>query len=321
MSSLAMSAILFRSGFSQQGIKRQDIMTSTGQSTRDGVVVREVAITAREEATAAATATGIEIREVRTADGAREIIALLDRVWEIGAGKSHLDQGLVVALAHAGNYVSVALADGEPVGAGIGFFGAPPGRNLHSHIVGVLPDAASRGIGKALKLHQKAWCLDRGITEMTWTFDPLVSRNAYFNLHQLRVEATAYYVDFYGEMKDGINSGQPSDRMLVTWRLDRTPPSRPDSQRQVDVLSVGSGETPRPARIAVADAFPDADADAGSTARVELPRDIEAIRKADPDLARQWRIALRDALTGLLDEGWRIVDFEKNGTYLLERKA
>ena len=75
-------------------------------------------------------------------------------------------------------------------------------------------------MGFALKLHQRAWCLDRGITLMEWTYDPLVARNAYFNLSKLGATVAEYLPDFYGVMGDGINRFDESDRILVHWPLE-----------------------------------------------------------------------------------------------------
>ena len=84
-----------------------------------------------------------------------------------------------------------------------------------------------RNVGYALKLHQRAWALQRGIATITWTFDPLVRRNAYFNLAKLGVRATRYLPNFYGAMQDPINAGDDTDRLLVDWDL-ASPPKRPD---------------------------------------------------------------------------------------------
>ena len=79
---------------------------------------------------------------------------------------------------------------------------------------------AGRHVGFALKLHQRAWCLDRGITLLEWTYDPLVARNAYFNLGKLGARVAEYLPDFYGVMGDGINRYDESDRILVHWSLE-----------------------------------------------------------------------------------------------------
>ena len=77
----------------------------------------------------------------------------------------------------------------------------------------------SHGVGFALKQHQRAWGLDRDLSEMTWTFDPLVSRNARFNLTKLGAHASEYAVDFYGPMMGEMNANDQSDRLVAVWPL------------------------------------------------------------------------------------------------------
>ena len=81
------------------------------------------------------------------------------------------------------------------------------------------PGLTGRHVGFALKLHQRAWALLRGVSEIAWTFDPLVSRNAYFNLVKLGAQPAEYLPNFYGTMLDTINGDDDSDRLLVRWRL------------------------------------------------------------------------------------------------------
>src|SRR5207237_5804729 len=99
--------------------------------------------------------------------------------------------------------------------------GTPPSDlHMHSHILGVVPQNERHGLGFDLKQHQRQWCLARGVKVIEWTTDPLVRRNAYFNLTKLGAEAPEYFVNFYGQMRDGINAGEESDRLLIRWHLD-----------------------------------------------------------------------------------------------------
>lgn len=267
---------------------------------------------AEDEYAAAAETARIDVREIHTADEAARASMLLDEVWNVDeTGTNVFEPSLIIAFAHAGNYVSAAYSVDEPdemIGVTIGFFGQPLGTVMHSHIAGVRHQIIGRGAGSAMKLHQRLWCLNLGITEMTWTFDPLIARNAYFNFQRLGVGMVEYLEDFYGQMRDGVNSGQASDRMMVSWPLDR------------------------PARASVVDpgsAFPCLRADdEGEPLLSEVPKetefvsldfpsDIEDLRGQDADLASRWRLALRTALTGLVGDGWIVDTCLKGGTYLL----
>lgn len=258
----------------------------------------------------AARASRVEIRALWTADEMEAVSALLAEIWGTPADRSQVAPGMLVALAHAGNYVAGAYRDGALVAASVGFFHVPSARALHSHITGVLRDHAAAGIGRAIKFHQRAWSLERGVTTMTWTYDPLVARNAYFNLRKLGGRSTEYLPDHYGAMIDGLNLGQASDRMLLTWDLE----------------DLGENRNPAPvpefAALRRGADGPEVDLRIPATAarvRLELPDDIEALRIADPGRAGEWRSALRAASVALLADGWQIVDYDRSGHYVAER--
>ncbi len=253
---------------------------------------------------ACATA-GIELVGVHDAAGCHETAAVLDRVW----GEAQ-PVDVLVALAHSGNYVALAQRDGRSIGAAMGFFG-PPDTPFHSHAVGIVPGAVGGGIGRAVKLHQRAWCLDRGVTAMAWTYDPLIARNSHFNVHRLGARPVSYHRDFYGELSDTINAGQASDRMLLRWDLLTAGPSDAGvpTDEPVHVALAASGDGPGVYRPMPADHT--------GAVLVEVPRDIEGLRLSDPVVAAAWRAATRAAFTDLLDAGHTVDDFVERTTYLL----
>lgn len=241
---------------------------------------------------------------------------LLNRIWSTPSDEDLIAMGELVALAHAGNYVTLVERGGIPVGGAVGFFG-PPGRPLHSHIVGVHSAAAGQGIGRAIKLHQRAWSLDRGVDMMTWTYDPLIARNAYFNIRTLGARPTEYHHDFYGPMDDGINRGQFTDRMVMSWDLRRTGPAptttgAPDDDDARTHVGLANDDdkpgswTPPPEGH-------------NGPVLVGVPRRIEALRIEDGELARSWRQESRSAFTDLLDDGWTVHDFRPSGHYVFGR--
>lgn len=257
-------------------------------------------------ATTALERAGIHVAQVHDAADCRRLSEVLGRVWgRDGAGL--LDPALLVALAGAGNHVAIALHRDEPIGGSMGFCG-PPGRPFHSHIVGLLPEAAGRGAGRAIKLAQRAWCLELGIDRMTWTFDPLVRRNAHFNVRVLGARPVAYLPSHYGELRDAINAGHDTDRALVEWDLTRTPPDPRVVTAEGHAAVRDAEGTPTPY------AAPQAGAD---VTLVGVPDDIQAIRRDDPDRAREWRAQTRAALTELMHAGWVVDDFTDAGQYVL----
>jgi predicted GNAT superfamily acetyltransferase len=253
---------------------------------------------------AAATAAGVEVRAL-----SGDALAGATEVWRTVWDDPVMERHLLTALAHAGNYVAGAFVGDRIVGATAGFFGPPAAATMHSHVAGVVPGLANTGVGTAMKLHQRAWCLDRAVETMTWTFDPLVARNAAFNVRRLGATLDHYLVDFYGVMTDGVNAGQGSDRILVRWALGAPLPSvSRDPQPAPAILSVGEDLAP------VVGAIP-ADASAVS---LLVPSDIEGLRRDKPELAARWRIALRDAMLERWEAGWRPTAVGRDSRYLME---
>lgn len=267
-----------------------------------------------DAALAAAVGAGITVRDL----DATEMVAasaLLAEVWRTGPRESPMEPGLLVALGFAGNYVSGAFDDtGVMVGACAGFLGAPLGGLLHSHVAAVRP-GAPRGVGTALKLHQRAWCAARGIGVIAWTYDPLIARNAWFNLGRLGAHVEAYLIDFYGPMDDGLNAGDESDRLLVHWPVEPTVVTpAPEPVRTHAALVTDADGGPRPAVDVPAHV---------ETVTLAVPPDVEALRASerpgDRAAASRWRAAFRAAYADLHDQGWRVRGFVKTGHYTLSR--
>jgi predicted GNAT superfamily acetyltransferase len=278
-----------------------------------------VADAAGRAAEAAARASGVVVRELADIRQLTEVVGLLATIWGRPANPPMTIE-LLRAFTKAGNYVAGAFDDGRLLGACVGFFHDPADRALHSHIAGVSPEAAGRKVGFALKLHQRAWTLRRGVSEIAWTFDPLVARNAYFNLAKLTARVEEYLPDFYGPMSDAINGDEDSDRLLVRWRL-RDPgvalASAGDRAGVVAEKEIAAGAVV--ALTTAGDGGPLTGALDGRTSLVAVPPDIEKLRATDPALARRWRVAVREALTGLAARGGRIDGFDRAGWYLVRR--
>jgi predicted GNAT superfamily acetyltransferase len=205
-------------------------------------------------------------------------------------------------------------------GAAVGFFGRDEhGPHLHSHLAGVERGGLGQGVGRALKLHQRAWTLARDVGEVHWTYDPLIGRNAYFNLQKLGAEAAEYLPGFYGRMTDGINSGDLTDRILVVWRLaDPRVAALAGGAPGEDVDAAGAeplvsrdGDEPVVHEPAVHEPG------RAPAVTVAVPADIEALRGRDPGAALRWRHAVRDALMGRLAAGYRIAGMSRDDRYLL----
>jgi predicted GNAT superfamily acetyltransferase len=265
-------------------------------------------------AEAAAAAAGVRVRELRELDELDAVYRLYDGIWRPDPRNPPVTTELLRALTKAGNYVVGAFDGDAMVGACVGFFAAPSEGALHSHVAGVSGQA--RGIGFALKVHQRAWAMLRGVDVISWTFDPLVRRNAYFNIVKLAARPTEYLTNFYGDMHDGINSGGDTDRLLVRWEL---------SSPAVAVAASGVPAVAELASDAVvalssgADGGPVFGTLAGETLLVAVPPDIEGLRRTDLATAQAWRTAVREVLGTLLAEGATVTGFDRAGWYVLSR--
>jgi len=247
-----------------------------------------------------------EIEELTELDDLRELVQLFLDIWERST-EPPVNSDVLRALSHAGNYIAGSRSGGRLIGGIVGWLGMHPDGELllHSHILGVLPAKEARGLGFALKQHQRTWCLQRGVRTIEWTFDPLIRRNAYFNLNKLGAGAAEYLVDYYGAMNDGINTGDQSDRILVRWDLDGDAlASEVDAAGVPALLSIGDGREPLIERI-------------GPPATCTVPDDIVAIRHTRPDLGRRWREALRDTLGAHVMAGGRLKGVTRDGVYVL----
>jgi predicted GNAT superfamily acetyltransferase len=235
---------------------------------------------------------GLEIRRLETAAEMRAVERVLQQVW--GTSTPFAGVELLRAIAHGGGYVAAAFDAGNVVGASFGFLARHRGEPaLHSHVTGILPGVQHGGVGRAMKNHQRAWAASQGLQWVTWTFDPLVRRNAWFNIQVLGAEVGEYLEDFYGPMTDSVNSNDESDRLLAAWRCDGTDPGEPDDDDAT------------------------AEPDDPAAARVPTPEDIVVLRRTDPAAALAWRRRVRDELGGRLARGGTVTGFTRDGEYLV----
>jgi predicted GNAT superfamily acetyltransferase len=285
----------------------------------------DTAVDAGRTAAAAAAAAGVGIRLLDDMRDLAAVRALYEGIWHTGATNPPVTADLLRALVQAGGYVAGAFDDRgvgpELVGACFGFFGPPAARNLHSHIAGTLPRVRGRQLGFALKLHQRAWALRHGADTITWTYDPLIRRNAHFNLGRLAASVDAYLPRLYGALDDSINRDDETDRILVRWEL-RSPQALEAAERRPRLVDAAAAR----AAGAVVAVQPDASdaprvtASHAGTVLVGVPADIERLRETDPRRAADWRLAVRDVLGALLTEGATVRGFDRAGWYIVDRQ-
>jgi len=229
----------------------------------------------------------LQVRLLEEVADLSDVDDLFVQVW--GRGVPVLGVELMRAISHAGGYICGAYLDGRMVGASAAFLGRHGSRlALHSHATGVSPSARGLQVGRALKLHQRDWAREQGVEVITWTFDPLVRRNAWFNLARLGARPVEYLIDFYGPMSDAINAGDETDRLLLAWEVNESA-AAPEPIPHEGLL------------------------------RIPTPADIESMRYDDPAAARQWRQQLRAALHDPVQQH-RVVGFTSEGDYLVRAR-
>jgi predicted GNAT superfamily acetyltransferase len=263
----------------------------------------------------------LDIRPLHTAEEMNQVEALQQVVWP-GDDLAIVPAHVLLTAAHNGGLVAGACAGERLAGFVFGFLGfheTEPARRLKhcSHMLGVHPDFRSAGVGHALKTYQREHVLRQRLDLITWTYDPLLARNAQLNIAKLGAVCTTYLPDLYGPMRDSLNAGLPSDRFQVEWWIT--------TRRVADRLGGAPGDRPRLADLSAACAVwlnppssdgvpqpPNPDADASTNASpvlIEIPADFLALKAADPALALRWRLGTRAAFQALFRQGYVVTDF------------
>jgi predicted GNAT superfamily acetyltransferase len=274
----------------------------------------------------------IVIRDLTSFHDLEQAEAVEREVWGL-ADRDAMPMTLAIAIKEAGS-VWVGAFDGPKLaGFAFAFLGMEHGHLiLHSHLLAVREAYRNLDLGYKLKLAQRERALAMRVPEMTWTFDPLQSKNAHLNFGKLGVVSESYKVDFYGPETSSVLHRNSTDRLWVRWPLasrrvrDRLQGKdyRPEvldafSRLQPLVLFNGDGKPLRTDLVAAL---------ARQRIAVQIPSDIGAVEQKDPGLARDWRQATRWAFTEALKGGFFVAEFcstvrgkQGPGNYLLEKGA
>ena len=272
----------------------------------------------------------IVIRELETVSDLQRALELEKEVWEC-ADSDVVPVTLAVATRAAGAIWLGAFHGSEMVGFAFALPSLEEGSlGFHSHTLGVRASYSSAGVGYQLKLAQRKRALARGIKKMTWTFDPLRSRNAHLNFSKLGVVSDSYRVDFYGSATTSPLHSNGTDRLWVTWHLGEIRVEERlrgkdirgevlDALAHLEPLVRFNGDG-RPAESELAPAV------ARQRIAIEIPGDIGVLERDNIALAREWRRATRRALTEALKAGFVVKEFCRSirgqqgpGAYLLEK--
>jgi predicted GNAT superfamily acetyltransferase len=277
----------------------------------------------------------IVIRDLQSFEDLKQVEAVEKEVWAL----SDLDTmplTLTIATRESGSIWIGAFDGSRLVGFAFGILGLEGIRpNIHSHMLAVLEPYRSLDLGYKLKLAQRERALsmrvgDVRITEITWTFDPLQSRNAHLNFAKLGVISESYKIDFYGPETSSVLHRNGTDRLWVKWpiaskRVQGRIQGKDNRSEMVDTLKtlsalVSFNGDGRPHRAELASAVQ------RQRIAIEIPSDILSIEKKDPALAHEWRLATRWAFTEARKSGFFVAEFcrmvrgqQGPGVYLLEK--
>ena len=257
----------------------------------------------------------VTIRDIDTLAEMRQIEVLQKEIW----GVEDLEVFPALALRplkELGAVLIGAFNNHDLVGFVFGFPGIIEGETvIHSDLLAVKPEFRSLNLGFLLKLAQRDKALSLGVNKITWTFDPLQSRNAHLNFAKLGVTSRRYEVNFYGETTSFLHRGS-TDRLWVTWDLKSERVKRrlaqeeladsalPDSYKLVNINAQGSPTVNL--------------ATASNTLVIEI-----LLAQVGPEMTDSWRIATREAFLFALREGYEVKEFlrgPKIGQYVLTRE-
>ncbi|GAB4542715.1 MAG: hypothetical protein Kow0063_35090 [Anaerolineae bacterium] len=276
----------------------------------------------------------IQIRPVQTHQEYRAVEHLQRQVWGLEDVEIVPDHLLLTAQKNGGLVLGAFDASAghdarQLIGFVFGFIGlSDDGRVKHcSHMAGVAPDYQNRNLGYRLKLAQREHVLRQGLDLITWTFDPLESRNASLNFRKLGAACRVYLRDLYGRMRDTLNVALPSDRFQVDWHIasnhvadrlaGKCPPLSLAMLRSEGVPLLNPplpGDPPRPASRTLPLE--------GRRLLIQIPACFQAIKSFDMELARAWRMHTRELFETAFARGYVVIDliFENGQSYYLLEK-
>lgn len=242
-------------------------------------------------------------------------------VWH-GSETDVVPAHVFITAIHNGGLVIGAFLEGELVGFVFGFPGldfTPDGpRPKHcSHMMGIRPGHRDSGVGFALKRAQWQMVRRQGIDHITWTYDPLLSRNAYLNIAKLGAVCNIYRRSEYGDMRDGLNAGLPSDRFQMDWwvntrRVERRLGKRARRPLKLEDFSKAELQPLYTPQVDASNLLQPPEHFAPLEGRLllaEIPPDFDALKEADFTLARDWRFFSREVFETAFARGYIVTDF------------
>ena len=246
---------------------------------------------------------GIVIRDCATLEEYLECVAIQEETW--GRGFSERVPAAILRVTQRVGGVTAAAFDahGRMLGFVFGMTGVQGHELVHwSDMLAVRPEARGRHLGERLKHYQRDKVCALGVSRMMWTFDPLVSRNAHFNINRLGAVPTEYAVNMYGTTRSALHGVLPTDRFIVAWDCAAATPraTHDENGAYADAPLLNPVSNGTPSYSDVNDAV---------RLRVQIPVDIQPILQDQPALATRWRDVTRRAFAERLTDGYSVTAF------------
>jgi predicted GNAT superfamily acetyltransferase len=267
---------------------------------------------------------GIYLRPIKTPQDMAQVEEIQRMVWP-GSETDIVPAHLLLAVVRNGGLAIGAFEDQRLIGYVLGFLGTDaesPDRPAmarlkhYSHMMGVHPEYRDRGVGFKLKCAQRDAVIDQGVRLVTWTYDPLQSRNAHLNIRKLGAVSHRYIRDFYGDMRDALNVGYPSDRFQVEWWVtsSRVKERLAGNRKPLDLANFlgGGAKKVNPATLGKDDLLYPSDQTfpvEGMLILVEIVPDIARVKVKDLDLAQAWREHTREIFEEAFAKNYIVTDF------------
>lgn len=261
----------------------------------------------------------IDIRQLTTVAELQHIPDLERNVWDMAPIPIHQ----TFTASTNGGIILGAFKEDEMIGFLYSFPGFD-GKQIYlcSHMLGILPEYQIKGLGKKMKLKQAELAKQHGYTLITWTFDPLESKNAYLNIHKLGAVGASYSPDHYGDLQDGLNNGLPTDRITIKWHLlDDQSIQQEQATLKRDHILLDVNEQLHPT---ITKPFSKKELEKESKWFIAIPQDFQTIKKENMTLAKDWRYKTRDIMQTLFALGFQAKDVirheEKRISYYVFKK-
>ena len=245
---------------------------------------------------------GVVIRDCASLEDYLECVAIQEETWG-RAFSERVPAAILRVSQRVGGITAAAFdANGQMLGFVFGMTGVDKGDLVHwSDMLAVRPEARGHHLGERLKQYQRRKVCALGVRRIMWTFDPLVSRNAHFNINRLGAMPVEYAENMYGTTRSALHGALPTDRFIVSWDCAGAAPNQSaDGVALSDAPLLNPVSNGTPTLASVGDV---------ARVRVQIPLDVQPLFQQQPALAARWRDITRRTIGARMTAGYRVSAF------------